>query len=65
MDRWEGDVACLGKEMRTIILVEKSEDRRKFGRPRNRCNDNINRMLKKCAVMLWNGFFWLRIESSD
>lgn len=39
MDRWEGNVACLGKEMHTIILVEKSEGRRQFRRHRNRCNE--------------------------
>jgi hypothetical protein len=51
--------------MHTTILVEKSESRRKFGRHRSKCNDNIKWMLKKYSVMLWTGFFWLRIESSD
>jgi hypothetical protein len=65
MGKWERHVVCLREEMHTIILVEKSESRRQFGRQRSNCNDNIKWMLKKYVVMLWTGFFWLRIESSD
>jgi hypothetical protein len=40
--KWAGNVARM-KELRNAckILVEKSEGKRRFGRPRRRCEGNI------------------------
>jgi len=54
--RWEGDVARMGKRRDVYrVLVGKPEEKRPFGRPRLRWEDNIKMDLQKvgCGGMDW------------
>ena len=51
-----GDVACMGERRRIYrILVGKPYERRPFGRPRRRWEDNIRMDLQEvgCGAMDW------------
>jgi hypothetical protein len=54
------------EEMRNayIVYVRNPEGDRPLGRPGNRWEDHMKWILKKQGVMVWNGFIWLRIETS-
>jgi hypothetical protein len=56
---WEGG----RKEYR--VLVGKPEEKRPFGRPRHRWEDEIRMDLKETGWGVWSGFIWLRIGTND
>jgi len=45
------------------VLVGKPEGKRPLGRPRRRCEDNIN--FRRWDVRVWTGSSWLRIGKVD
>jgi hypothetical protein len=47
------------------VLVGKPEGKRTLGRPRIRCEDNINMDLRKVGCGLWTGLSWLKVSTSD
>jgi hypothetical protein len=60
--RWAGHVALMG-EGRGVnrVLVEKPEEKRPFGRPRRRWEDNIKMDLQEVGGVVGTGWSWLRI----
>jgi hypothetical protein len=58
--RWAGYVACI-REMRNAykILVGKLEEKRPFGRPRCRCEDNIRMDLREID---WEIVDWIHLD---
>jgi hypothetical protein len=47
------------------ILVGKPEGKKPLGRPRCRWVDNIKIDLREINGMVWIGFIWLRIGTSE
>jgi hypothetical protein len=47
------------------VLVGKPEGKMPLGRPRGRWEGNTNMVLKKEDGMVWTGFTWLRIGTSE
>jgi hypothetical protein len=59
--RWEGHEARMGEKRNAYrILMGKTDGKRPLGRPRLRWVDNI-----KMDRMVWIGFTWLRIWTSE
>jgi len=60
--RWAGHVARMGKRRGVCrVLVGKPKEKRPFGRPRLRWEDNIRWIFRKCDVGAWTGSSWLNI----
>ena len=54
--RWAGHVARMGERRGVYrVLVGKPEGKRPLGRPKRRCEDNINMDLQEveCGIMDW------------
>ena len=43
------------------VLVGKPEEKRPFGRPRQRWEDNIKMDLQEVGWRTWTGLMWLRV----
>jgi hypothetical protein len=43
------------------VLVGRPDRKRPLGRPRHRCEDNINMDLQEVGCGAWTGSIWLRI----
>jgi hypothetical protein len=58
--RWARDVARMGEKNNSYrILVEKPEEKRPFGRPRRRLEDNIKMYLREIG---WGGMDWIHLS---
>jgi len=65
--RWAEHVTCIG-ERRSIyrVLVGKPDGRRPLGRPRHRCEDNIEIDLQEVGYgEVWTELSWLRKGTSS
>jgi hypothetical protein len=56
--RWEGHDE---EEICIQDLVDRPEGRRRLGRSRPRCEDNIKMGLKEVGWRAWTGLVWLRV----
>jgi hypothetical protein len=60
--RWAGHVARMGETRGAYrVLVERTDDKRLFGRPRRRWEDNIKMDLEEAVWGGKTGLIWLRI----
>jgi hypothetical protein len=63
--RWTGyGTRMEGTRTAERILVGKPEGKRKLGRSRRRCEDNIKMDLRKLGYVVLTGLIWLRIGTS-
>ena len=57
--RWAGHVGCMGETRGAyMILVGKSEEKRPFGRPRHRREDDIEFYLQEVG---WGSMDWVDV----
>jgi hypothetical protein len=60
--RWDGHVACMGKERGVYrVLVESPEGRRPLGIPNHKWDDNIKMDLRKMGI---DGANWIRLAQN-
>ena len=60
--RWAGHVASMGARRGVYrVLVGRPEQKRPFGRPRHRWEDNIKMDIQEVGCGVWTGSSWLRI----
>jgi len=60
--RWVGHVTCMGRRRCVYrVLVGKAEEKRTYGRPRHRWEDNIKMDLQEVGCGGWIESKWLRI----
>jgi hypothetical protein len=59
--RRTGHVTRMGEKINAYrVFVRKPGGKRPFGRPRSRCEDNVQIDLKQIG---WNGLYWTRLVS--
>jgi len=64
--RWAGHVAIMGEETGLYrVLVVELEGKKRKGRPRRRCLNNISWITRRCGVGIWIELVWSWIESDS
>jgi len=63
--RWVGHVVRTGeRKVLYEVLVGKLKEKRPFGRPSRRRENNIKMDVQEVGVGVWTGSFWLRTGTS-